>query len=376
MKKKVLVNRIRIEKILIKHRKSQLKKKIKNGGNSNGWKVQEINRENLKHVKFPKRRVRLKFKKINSNKVVTLMAPIRIDYYYNNDRNYEITNKFINDLKDCTLKNKRRVLINFSETNFISAAAMLSLLAEVDVILRKSPHARRAISFSHPKNEKIESILKQVGFYDLLRKVKRKTKDYDDVTFWKYTSGSLSQPVLANEMLAEIRKSLKSHNSKKLYRGFIEAMSNSVEHAYIEEEPNSESKWWTFAGIHEDQVIVVICDKGVGIPSTLPNTQGPNILRSFFETLGVSLNNVADSSYIKAAASLSRTRTGQANRGKGFTDITSVIDTIGSGMLSIFSNKGRYIYKGNQGLINDMVKDYKTSVCGTIVEWVFPLKNL
>lgn len=376
MKKKTGFNKRRIDKILIRKRITKLKLKLSNCDSSTGWKVKEMHKENFKHVKFPKRKYTIKFKRVNSNKRVTLIAPAKIDYYYNNDKNFEATNKFINDLRDCTLNNHRRAFINFSETNFISAAAMLSLLAEVDIIIKKSRHGRNAVSFSHPKNEKMESVLKQVGFYDLLRKEKRETKEYDDVTFWKYTSGSLSQPVLANEMLAEIRKSLKGNNSKKLYRGFIEAMSNSVEHAYITGLQDEDSKWWTFAGIHDDQVIVVICDKGVGIPATLPNTQGPNILKAFFEKLGVSLSNVVDSSYIKAAATLSRTRTGQANRGKGFTDITSVIDTIGAGMLSIFSNRGRYIYKGNQGLVKDIVKDYKTSVCGTIVEWVFPLKNL
>jgi len=380
MKNKVKIRKKRIEKILFMYRTSTLKKKLKNSFASANWKVREMHRENFKHIKYPKRRVKIFHKRVNPNKPVPLLAPIKIDYYYNNDKNLELTNKFINDLRDCTIVNGRRVFIDFSQTIFISAAAMLSLLAEVDLIIRQSKHGRRVVSFSNPKEEKIESILKQVGFYDLVKKQKRTTKEYPDVTFWKYTSGSLSEPVLANEMLAEIRKSLKSYNSKKLYRGFIEAMSNSVEHAYLngpeKDTQNDESKWWTFAGIYDDKVIVVICDKGVGIPSTLPNTQGRSVLVDFFKNIGVSLHKVSDSSYIKAAATLSRTRTGQANRGKGFTDITSVIDSIGTGMLSIFSNKGRYIYKGNKGVIKDIVKDYKTSVYGTIVEWSFPLKDV
>lgn len=218
--------------------------------------------------------------------------------------------------------------------------------------------------------------MKQVGFYDLVRKEKRITKQFEDVTYWKYTSGSCSEPILAKEMMSEIRKELAQRASKKLYRGFTEAMSNSVEHAYLDDPEHTESdetaKWWTFAGIWDKQLVVVICDKGVGIPKTLPKTQGVTALRSLVAKLGYSLDNVKDSIFIKASTEVQKTRTGERYRGKGLKDIKSVIDSIGTGYMSIFSNRGRYIYKGHSGNINEVTFDHKSSVRGTIIEWSIP----
>ena len=42
-------------------------------------------------------------------------------------------------------------------------------------------------------------------------------------------------------------------------------MANSVEHAYYDADDEIATKWWAFAGVHKDKLIVVICDKGIGI---------------------------------------------------------------------------------------------------------------
>lgn len=365
--------RRKIQKLNYREQVSKLKKLIFNSLKSSNWEGVENAKRKLAYYK---RTHKLKISKKQltvSNKRVSFTAPVSINYY--NNRDFEVTNKFLSNLRDCVLKNNR-VYIDFSLTKNISAAAMLSFLAEVDVLTKKSKFGLNAISFSHPKEKKIESILNQVGFYDLLRKPKRETERYDDVTFWKYTSGSCSEPLLAKGMMVEIKKELERNSSKKLYRGFTEAMSNSVEHAYIDDlmhtENDETAKWWTFAGIHEKHLTVVICDKGVGIPSTLPKTQGVSVLNKIFKKLGVSLANVKDSTYIKASTTLQETRTGELNRGKGLNDIKSVIDSIGDGFMGIFSSKGRYIYKGKTGNINEVLKDYKSSVNGTIIEWTIP----
>lgn len=338
----------RIYRLNYRNRKSKHKKLVSNTIKSANWEDVQDNIRKKVLVKYPKVKISRKSKVTSVSKRVKFYAPTSINYY--SKKEFEITNKFIIDIRDCALKGYK-VFIDFSRTKKISAAAMLSFLAEVDVLIKKSQHGTHTISFSHPKEEKIESILVQVGFYDLLKKNKRETKSYDDVTFWKYTSGICSEPLLAKEMIVEIKKELEKVATRKLYRGFIEAMSNSVEHAYLDDNEHSEeektAKWWTFAGIKDNQLTIVICDKGVGIPATLPRTQGVSTLKSLLFKIGVkSIHNVKDSAYIKASTSLFETRTGERNRGKGLNDIKSVIDSIGEGFMGIFSNNGRYIYKG------------------------------
>ncbi|EHU4932360.1 ATP-binding protein [Vibrio fluvialis] len=372
--KKELGKRV-VTKRSLRRRKSRLKAKLKTCRFCS-WEVIEKARKKLDTVKLPKHRI-TRATNFYSNKRVRFLVPKEVDYYKKS--NYEILNTFLADIRDCALRAKRRVFLDFSETKFISAAAMLSFLAEIDVITKKSHYGSRSVSFNHPREHKMESVLKQVGFYDLLKKQKRETKEYEDVTFWKYTSGVCSEPILAKEMITDIKSELKKSASKKLYRGFVEAMSNSVEHAYADDsehcEEDSTAKWWTFAGIRNAELVVVLCDKGVGIPQTLPRTQGPTKIQEMLNFLGVTKFEVKDSTFIQAASSLSHTRTGQSYRGKGLTDMKSVIDSIGNGFMSIFSNSGRYIYKGSQGVVRELTMDYKHSVSGTIVEWTIPLKG-
>ncbi|MBP4042219.1 hypothetical protein J9885_13295 [Aeromonas sp. SrichE-2G] len=302
--------------------------------------------------------------------------PKVINYY--NERQFEALSICLDKLRR-HINSGYKVFLDFSETEKVTAAAMLSLLAEVDQHTRVSQHGYRAISFNHPQDEKVESVLKQVGFYDLLRKNKRPTKDFDDVIYWQYTSGVCSEPFLAQKTIQEIRKELALKASRKLYRGFSEAMANSVEHAYSsnrcldEIDPNTATeKWWCFAAIKDEKLVVVICDKGVGIPNTLPKTQA-GFLQEIFEFLGV--RERTDSAFIKASSNLRETKTGLANRGKGIHDMKAVIDAHEDGLLTIFSNKGCYGYRGNGGSFSDFVIDYKHSVRGTIIEWSLPLKG-
>ena len=351
---------------------SILKRKLKHSSLEKS-EVKEKIHNKLRLMKYPNHYI-TRPRNYHPNKRILIMAPKHIDYYHRN--NFDSTNKFINDIQDCLKNKKRKIFINFSDTETITAAAMLSLLAEVDVLTKKSHHGRTSISFNHPKKEKLESVLKQIGFYDLLEKEKRKSADFEDVTFWNYCSANCSEPMIAKPMLEEIAKELQGTQSKKLYRGFIEAMSNSVEHAYLDDDEHCEedntAKWWAFAGIKERELTVVLCDKGVGIPKTLPKTQGVSKINDILTTLGYEHFNITDSKYIKAATNLSKTRTGQKHRGKGLTDIKAVIDSIGKGSLLIYSNKGEFRYKA-QKVVDGVIIEHKTSVSGTIIEWMIPL---
>lgn len=311
------------------------------------------------------------FTRYAENRKVVVHAPVYIDYY--KDFNFNKTNWFLSKIKKVVAKDNGRVSIDFSNTKLITASAMISFLAEVDNLINISKLGRNAITFTHPKVEKVESVLKQIGFYELLKKQTRDTRNFKDVSYWNYASGVSSEPQKASESMAEIEKKISTKAKRKLYKGFSEAMANCVEHAY--QNPNEmacmQTKWWAFAGVNEGKLIVVICDKGVGISKSLPLTRGVELIEQFKNLL--SLRRLNDSAMIKIASRMGRTSTGKSNRGKGLKDIKSIIDTFKSGHLSIYSNKGCYKYFRHEGAINDIMKEHKTSVCGTITEWSFPL---
>ncbi|MEG1225835.1 MAG: ATP-binding protein [Hafnia sp.] len=311
------------------------------------------------------------FIKYTTNKKIVVHAPVYIDYY--NNFNFNKTNHFLNKIKKIVTKENGRVSIDFSQTKLITASAMISFLAETDNLINASKLGRNAISFTHPKVEKVESVLKQIGFYELLKKPTRDTKTFKDVSYWNYASGVSSEPQKASDSMAEIEKKISIKARRKLYKGFSEAMANCVEHAYQNpaQVDDVQTKWWAFAGVNDDTLIVVICDKGIGISKSLPLTRGSELIEKFKNAL--SLRKLNDSAMIKIASRMGRTSTGKSNRGKGLKDIKSIIDTFNSGHLSIYSNKGCYKYFRREGNLDDIMKEHKTSVCGTITEWSFPL---
>lgn len=300
----------------------------------------------------------------------SISAPQYIDFY--NHHNYLKTVAFFRKLKKEVEKNK--ISINFDETTIITASAMICFLSEIDILLKMSPFKSKAITFKHPKHEKIESILKQVGFYELVDKKHRVTKEFDDVSYWNYASGAKSEPQRTQAAMAEIESKIGRTAKRKLYKGFSEAMANSVEHAYDDVDKSNgalQTKWWAFAGVHKDSLIVVICDKGIGIPNSLPIKWGRELINKTLDLLSIKTYN--DSTLIKAATQMGKTRTNQNNRGKGLSDVLSIIKQFKVGNLSIFSNKGYYRYYGENGTTIDKLTEHGLSMCGTIVEWSIPL---
>jgi hypothetical protein len=345
-------------------------KRMRFNARNESWEIQELKYLCVLYKKHIKAKSNLAKSLIQSGRKVVLSAPVSIDYYQ--PTNYRTTNLFMSNITDCLVRAKRRVFIDFSATELISAAAMLSFLAQIETLISmKHVQGNSPISFSHPKSKKVKSILNQIGFYDLLNKPVGLVEEFEDVNFWHHTSGLCADPGKAKPMLDAISHEIKTEYSKKLYRGFIEAMANSVEHAY----PTSGScnKWWTFAGVKDETLVVVICDKGVGIPETLPHTQPASILRALLLKFNADFNQVKDSVYIRAATSLQNSSTHKKHRGKGLQDVMSVIRSTGTGYLSIFSNKGRYKYTGEKTAFKEYINDYTTSVNGTIIEWSIPL---
>ncbi|MGH1476259.1 ATP-binding protein [Yersinia proxima] len=348
---------------------SRLKKILSNTMNYGGFYATKKNEKQVQKKKYIKNKNKFHLRNIKNKKEI-LYAPDYIDFY--NVKNFPKTIYFLDKLKRMIRVGKKRVSINFDNTKKITASAMLSFLAEVDILINENEQRAGFITFTHPKSEKIESILKQIGFYELLGKKTRHTKEFDDVSYWNYASGVTSETQRAEFAMKEIEIKIGFSAKRKLYKGFSEAMANCVEHAYLNCEINEDqTKWWAFAGVKNDTLIVVICDKGMGIPKSLPLTRSEEVINNTLNLL--SLNRRKDSAMIKVASKMGKTRTKAGNRGKGLSDVRSIIDKFKIGSLSIYSNKGYYRYYGHNDKIYDKLKDYPYSVCGTIVEWSIPL---
>ena len=164
--------------------------------------------------------------------------------------------------------------------------------------------------------------------------------------------------------------------TKGLYAGIVEAMSNSVQHAY--EGPRADGLdlgvrgWWMFSQEIDGNLTVALCDLGIGIPVSLPASKkwSREVLEGILSR--VSLAH-PDASWIKEVVELQKTRTGEEHRGKGLGEILDVVRRARSGYLRIMSNHGLYGFKGETR--QEDVRDLRRSIMGTIVLWTIPLEQ-
>lgn len=284
----------------------------------------------------------------------------------------EKTISFINHLRSI-LQRHRKVTIDFSALEHCSAAGTLLLLATIDNYTRLRGTKPK---INLPKSDKIKSIFKQTGLLDVLGRSLPNAKEYDDVSFWNFTTGTQVDGEKTSKIIEQLIGKVASEKRRKLFSGMQEAISNSVEHAYKNLNRSSMSqlsRWWAFGGTYKNHAVLLICDLGQGIPSTVKAE-----LNKRWLTKALSLFNgqyTKDGDLIYAATRKGETQTDQKNRGHGLAEIKKFIEKTPGGNLAIYSNRGVFNLKAGKLTSIPSTIGNKKSICGTIIEWEIPLEE-
>ncbi|MGM7282588.1 hypothetical protein ABRY74_12185 [Pseudomonas guariconensis] len=323
-----------------------------------------------------------------------IQTPAKLDLYAKD--NVEIFCRFLTNLREMA-KYNNRIILCFRHTHRITAAAALRLLAEVSHLQESFDNLSFGCSIPVKRRGKfrnsdraIEAILQQIGFFTLIGQPQRSPSKQADIAQWQQLSGSLADGSLAASLLNSLPASVTKKAKAHLYKGAIEAMANSADHAYPEASPGSkqENRWWMLVGTSSDKITLIVCDLGVGIPVTLPIKHPDSLLKTIFKKLRIIGND--DANLIHASTFIKRTRTNQTHRGKGGADIRSITEHFPSALLSIRSNRGCYIVagaereakmrKGYEELSDtggrEWSASYNGSIRGTLIEWTVSLKEL
>lgn len=273
------------------------------------------------------------------------------------------------------VKEGKGVRIDFSRTKKMYPCGTILFMAELDRIVQGV--GRGTVIASHPKDRIVEQVIQKVGIASLLG-LKRRFHDESlgpSVRHWRYASGSQAEGEKTSAMLDHYRLRLAVGLTRSLYEGIVEAMSNSMNHAYIAARADgsgadeSERRWWMFWQESKGSLSVAICDLGIGIPASLDNKV---TLRDMLDQLVAKFGLATPfASKIKAAMELGRSRTNLPHRGKGLDDILDVVRKGVSGGLRITSGRGFYLY--DAGSQADTLTDFGDDVMGTIVQWNIPL---
>lgn len=270
---------------------------------------------------------------------------------------------------------KSNVVIDFSKVTHLHPCGTLLLVAEIERLLQGSPHASK-LSAIYPTDRVVEQMFQHIHLLERLGLEPRIEEiNASNVIPWLYASGHEGDLDSIAEKLPKILTEGSNMDLRMaLLSGMAEAVANSSEHAYVKirKTPLPDTtplKWWLFARQIGDEVAVVICDLGRGIPGTL-EANWKDELSSFFKSRqGVKRK---DHKMIQLAFTVGKTSTLKKNRGKGLKDILKVVQVQKVGGLSIFSNRGIYSMDNSTG--SETSVDEKSSINGTIVQWKIPIE--
>ena len=266
--------------------------------------------------------------------------------------------------------------LDFRATRRIMADGMILLRAELCEMLRSAPlkHHLRCIP---PHNIRAKEVLYQAGIFDLLGQEVAIRPRHPDVVHWRSAHGDRAEGEKSEQVLGSFEGQIARELMSGLFVSISEAMTNTAQHAYIPPADNSDPVirehcrpdaekgrgWWMFSQEKDQQLYVVFCDLGIGIPGSLPNTK-PRVFRRLLQ-LGVGNR---DSKYIEFAVQDSTSRTGKHYRGKGLGQIAKdLLQYDSKSEIVIFSNRGCCQYRKNQQ--EPVSYDYKQSIQGTVICW-------
>lgn len=296
---------------------------------------------------------------------VTIVAPDEICLYRKNL--YPQAMKFFDALDREVFLNHNYVHIDFSDTDYISAAAALVLFAKITRCQCGAPldifdHPDKIITLTRPTDKATRNLMRNAGLWAAIRPGSQKKLDglWSD---WSNPYKSGNDPAKEISDVISLLQLEFEELPRQIIAALQEAYLNIAHHAY-EKFKQVEGgylhkfmvgRWWQCARKYPDNSIsLIIYDMGAGIPSTIsPRSEFPG----------------KDSDEIHHAMQTGITRLDIQGRGMGFDNIKKPIDLNESAeYLVVYSRKGQVTYK--KGHIVSRV-DHQEAVGGTLIEWFF-----
>lgn len=283
---------------------------------------------------------------------------------------------FFKEIRQKSLIENLKIVLDFSRCEFISAPAMLLFIAEVDRI-KHIMGKEFDLYLSHIKNKNVKQVLVQIGFFELCDQIPPKLERSafaDNVKHWHFASGERVDDD-TNEAFGAIQGRISPEAQKGMWRGLSEALINSVQHAYVAPRgtkgPDMNVKrWWMFTQERNDKLTVAVCDLGVGIPRSLPLNWSETFLAQIRSALG--LAGGADVDAVKTALRVGESSTGLKHRGRGLPQVWRAIrGDSGTGIL-IHSNKARLAWNSDDD--REFSHEFGDSIHGTLVMWTVKTK--
>ena len=260
---------------------------------------------------------------------------------------------------------QHKVIIDFSSTKQVTAASAVYLYSEIDRIHKK--YGEGAIRFDlSGVTPSLKDALRESGLIKLVHgdqeprgRMLPIISGKDDDHIEKIVDYLIKEAVDRRQLI----KINLGHAEQLFIRAIGEAMLNVKHHAYPGQDENS---WWLTCSVFDEQLWIAFCDRGVGIPKTLPRQSW------FKKIMKVGFLN-EDDKMIQAAMEYTRTsKEERQGRGRGSKDIQQLVLDSRRGHLTIVSGSGHYRLSGENA--TEDTKKLNADVGGTVIQWAIPIQ--
>lgn len=276
------------------------------------------------------------------------------------------TVQFLGDLRAQTRREGVGLIIDLSGVTTIRPTGAVMLLAEIERAVAGQDSASLQIIRSN--DAVIDAVMCHLGIY-ITDEGPTPEAEREDVRHWRVASGVASEGEKGGSLFGDYEGRLADGLTGDLYNGIVEAMTNTVHHAYAgvageELRKYVGKRWWALSQERDGELTIAICDLGIGIPRSLPRsaTFSSELVRAAWKRLGL---DKSDANAIKVAIELGRTSTGQDGRGRGLSEIVEAANLSEEGSVLISSNRGTFVlFEGKR-----YARDHSHSIRGTLIHW-------
>lgn len=277
-------------------------------------------------------------------------------------------------------RRRRRGMItgywDFTKIKSITPTVALMVAAEYDRASALVGYRFPAINVRNWRPT-VAQVMEEVGFFDLLqigrRRIARKPTSNRGAVLrvLKMRSSQLAEPEKAGELINELEALAAdlTQDSEvdfdRLYGALFEGITNTRHHAYpLDYKFEHTGQWWATGSVDKRSrtVSAVIYDQGITIPASLPRSWMAGALSTWFGADWAAQDGLS----IAAAMKVSRSSTGEPNRGLGLAEMEAFMETCSSGRLRILSRHGEYVADAGEESRN---VTHKQAVNGTLIQW-------
>ncbi|MDO6747177.1 hypothetical protein [Gilvimarinus sp. 1_MG-2023] len=311
-------------------------------------------------------------RKVQEGVVISVPRYLQLD----GTKDHSAVLRLVEDIGKWSLKENIR--LEFGRCIHVHVQALIVLYAHLETILDRTDRKLIRISIRSLRG-RVKTVVEASGIIDLLLGRAPINRDVNSQQL-PIMSGNTTEVPPHDQIIDHIQQKVYGDLSPEVESALGDALSevfvNVKDHAYPEELLADLSiegrRWWAICSVFDQQLFLAIYDFGVGIPRTIGDEHwAVSKLRKKLPSDRLKSLLSSDGNTIGIAMVAGKNRRNEEKHGQGSISMHELVKQNPTGELWVYSGSGRYHWhhKQSQDEQEHSIKDYGTSIPGTLVQW-------